>query len=136
MKKLLVAELVAVGISLAIVILGAIFGWPNEAVGTSAFIIFGIAAFGTVVFTTWAFVFAVALAAALAAALTPSFAAIMVISITGPVVLFASTITITNYFKMRRWTAKRQQVFLSLLITGVVIWAILYYGPKLLRTVM
>jgi len=116
MKKLLVAQAIAIALSMAIVIIGSIMGGTRDE--TTPFVVLVATAGGIIV----AFVVLVATASSAAVAAGASvvvFVCILIIA-TG----------VSEDLKIRHW-----KTFLSFLGEAIAIWAIFTYGPTLMATI-
>jgi hypothetical protein len=128
MKKLLVSEAIAIAIAMVIVIMGTILGWSHENIAVTfaaTVATFTLAATVVVAFTaaTLAATVVVAFVALAATFAVVAFAPAFIATVVAFVALAAAEDMKLKY----RW------VFLSLLGEGVIIWAILLYGPKILQ---
>ena len=129
MKKLLVAEAIAVALRIVIVSVGYIFRWPNETITAVIALAVGV---GIVAFAAIApnFVGVTSLVAATTLVATATLISFPTAAVTVFVAILAIGI-ITNDLKI-----KYHWVFLSLLSEGLIVWVILCCGPSLIKTII
>jgi len=137
MRKLLVAETIAVIASMAMVIVGSVMEWPDEAIAVTTYI---VAVFVAVIMTGAFAVAIAAVAAGVAAAVVAVFTPIAtVVGLAGGSIAIVVTIiciAAAAGVAVERLKIKYRWVFLSLLGEGVIIGAVLYYGSTIIRAMV
>lgn len=135
MKKLLIAEMVAIAVSVVIVIIGSIMGWTNEATAIVAVAVavttiaislpygefIAVAAGTTVTFTGLATVIA----------MDVGVGAAVVVAFAGAFLLVTLAVSGVEDLK-----GKYPQALLSLLVESVIVSTVLVYGPALIRSLV
>jgi len=124
MKKILVTETLAIVMSIVIVITGYVLGWSSETIAKV------VAIFATVTFALANLIILAATTVFAAASVAATLAIDFITLVAFAVVAALAALVANMPKKMYKW------VFLSLLIEGITIWAILNYGPGLIKTMM
>jgi hypothetical protein len=135
MKKLLIAEEIAIALSIAIVAIGSIMGWPDEVIVGTVMAVVTIVMAGTVMAVVTIAPIAVAvgvvtLGIGIFMTVGTVMAVVTSIAIVALVVNEAILIILDELEIEYRW------VFLSLLVEGLIVWTVLYCGPGLIKTMM
>jgi len=146
MRKLLIAEAIAIALSVAIVTIGSIMGWPEEVtVGGIGAVVTVVVAVTVVVVVVSAMavtpiVFVVAPIAVGVGVVTVGVVILMavdtIMAVIASIAIIALVVNQTILIILDELEIKYRWAFLSLLSEGVIVWAVLFCGPSLIKTIM